>query len=179
MRVVKWKGLISTVWYSLFFSFNLPLDTSNYVCHLVTHGMSWISFIFEPSFVCHLSFLIYHPFATFFSTVHLVPWLLNLICIFFLMRVSDSALVYEEGRRHYNLRNNRFACMLGMPQLPYIATANSTPHRLSVDNNKEVDPAEQESERDVRTEDVLVKYPAPHPKVLARSFRWHCCCNSI
>lgn len=87
------------------------------------------------------------------------------------MRVSDSALVYEEGRRHYNLRNNRFACMLGMPQLPYIATANSTPHRLSVDNNKEVDPAEQESERDVRTEDVLVKYPAPHPKVLARSFR--------
>ena len=83
------------------------------------------------------------------------------------MRVSDTALVYEEGRRHYNLLNNRFACMVGMPQLPYIATENSTPHRLSVDNNKEVDPAEQESERDVRTEDVLVKYPAPHPKVLA------------
>ena len=98
------------------------------MCHLVTHGMSWISFIFEPSFVCHLSFLIYHLLATFFSTVlWTVPWLLNLIWIFFLMHVSDTALVYEEGRRHYNLQNNRFACMVGMPQLPYIATANSTP----------------------------------------------------
>ena len=66
------------------------------------------------------------------------------------MRVSDTALVYAEGRRHYNLRNNRFACMVGMPQLPYIATANSTPHRLSVDNNKEVDPAEQERHEDGR-----------------------------
>ena len=87
---------------------------------------------------------IIYPFCSiiclllFFSTVlRRVSWLLNLICIFFLMRVSDTALMYEEGRRHYNLRNNRFACMVGMPQLPYIATANSTPHRLSVDNNKE------------------------------------------
>ena len=87
------------------------------------------------------------------------------------MYVLDTALVYKEGRRHYNLRNNRFARMVGMPQLPAIAIANSTLHHLSEDNNKEVDPTEQEFERDVIKEDVLVKYPAPHPKVLARSFR--------
>ena len=84
------------------------------------------------------------------------------------MHAKDTVLEYKEGRRQNILQNNRFAGLIGMPQLIAITSEQSNPSPVSIDNNQfsysELDPTEQESEGDLSKEDALVKHPTPPPR---------------